>query len=128
MPHEFLPTRDRDRARKLRGTMTDAERKLWFALRARRFDGFIFRRQVPIGPYVADFACHAARLIVEVDGGQHAAGHRAVVDAARSDWLAARGYRVIRFWNNDVLGNIDSVLTEIGRALAANTSSEGSVQ
>jgi very-short-patch-repair endonuclease len=114
MPHEFLPVRDRQRARRLRGNMTDAERKLWYALRAGRFDGVSFRRQAPIGRYVVDFVAHAHRLIVEVDGGQHAL--RAAADAERSAWLSSRGYRVLRFWNNDVLTNLDGVLSEIGAA------------
>jgi very-short-patch-repair endonuclease len=108
--------------------MTDAERKLWYALRARRFAGFGFRRQAPIGPYVADFVCHGARLIVEVDGGQHAAATRSEKDEIRSRWLAARGYGVIRFWNNDVLTNLDGVLAEIGRSLASARPSKGDLQ
>jgi very-short-patch-repair endonuclease len=115
MGHEFLPERDKKRARALRRAMTDAERKLWYALRAHRFEGIGFRRQVPIGPYVADFASHAARLVVEVDGGQHASS--AAKDTVRSDWLATRGYRVLRFWNNDVLSNLEGVLAEIGAAI-----------
>jgi very-short-patch-repair endonuclease len=115
MGHEFLPERDKKRARALRRAMTDAERKLWYALRAHRFEGIGFRRQVPIGPYVADFASHAARLVVEVDGGQHASS--AATDTVRSDWLATRGYRVLRFWNNDVLSNLEGVLAEIGAAI-----------
>lgn len=86
--------------------MTDAERRLWYALRNRRFEGWKFRRQVSLGPYVVDFLCHSARLIVEVDGGQHSAE----VDARRTAFLASQGYRVIRFWNNEVLVNVDGVL------------------
>lgn len=99
--------------------MTDAERKLWYALRAHRFENVGFRRQVPIGPYVADFACHAARLVVEVDGGQHSVS--VARDTARSEWLASRGYRVLRFWNNDVLLNLEGVLVEIGGAIHSTT-------
>ena len=94
-------------ARKLRSQMTDAERKLWFALRGRRFEAFKFRRQVPIGPYVADLICFEARLVVEVDGGQHAGSGR---DATRDRWLAENGFRVTRFWNNEVLSNLEGVL------------------
>jgi very-short-patch-repair endonuclease len=101
------------RARSLRATMTDAERALWQALRRKQLDAFRFRRQQPIGPYVADFYCAIARLVIEVDGGQHTGG----IDAARDAWLAARGYRVLRFWNNDVLGNIEGVVAAIRLAL-----------
>jgi very-short-patch-repair endonuclease len=95
-------------ARKLRSRMTDAERKLWLALRDRRFEAFKFRRQVPIGPYVADFLCFEERLILEIDGGQHAGSKR---DERRDGWFAENGFRVVRFWNNDVLSNLEGVLT-----------------
>jgi len=94
-------------ARALRTQMTDAERLLWHHLRAHRFHGLGFRRQVPLGPYVADFLCEAQRLVVEVDGGQHA--DRSVEDAQRTQWLEAHGYRVVRFWNNEVLANMEGV-------------------
>jgi very-short-patch-repair endonuclease len=94
--------------------MTDAERKLWFALRDRRFAAFKFRRQVPVGPYVADFLCYASRLIVEVDGGQHADSER---DAVRDRWLVQNNFHVVRFWNNDVLQNLEGVLTALAQAL-----------
>jgi very-short-patch-repair endonuclease len=95
-------------ARQLRSRMTDAERKLWFALKDRRFAAFKFRRQVPVGPYIADFLCYERRLIVEVDGGQHADSMR---DVERDNWLAQNEFRVARFWNNDVLKNLEGVLT-----------------
>jgi len=95
--------------------MTDAERKLWEALRDRRLDGFKFRRQHPLGPYVLDFFDEAHGLVVEVDGGQH--GDNAEVDAVRTAWLEQQGCRVLRFWNNDVLTNVDGVLETIRRAL-----------
>ena len=101
-------------ARKLRSQMTDAERKLWFALRDRRFQSFKFRRQVPVGPYVADFLSYRVRLIVEVDGGQHAESRR---DAMRDQWLAENDFRVARFWNNDVLSNLEGVLTVLAAEL-----------
>ncbi len=101
-------------ARRLRTEMTDAERALWFALRGGRLQGFKFKRQWTIGPYVVDFCCSEARLIVEVDGGQH----NAEVDGVRTAWLEDNGYRVLRFWNNDVLTNIDGVLSTIVAALA----------
>ncbi len=95
-------------ARSLRLTPTDAEIRLWSRLRRKQLEGFRFRRQQPIGKYVVDFFCPDAKLIVEVDGGQHADESR-----ARTNWLEARGYRIIRFWNNDVLANTDGVLQEI---------------
>ncbi len=97
-------------ARQLRAQMTDAERKLWLALRDRRFAAFKFRRQVPIGRYIADFVCFDQRLIIEVDGGQHA---ESAADAERDDWFAQNDFRVVRFWNNDVLGNLEGVLTAL---------------
>jgi very-short-patch-repair endonuclease len=95
-------------ARELRSRMTDAERKLWFALKDRRFAACKFRRQVPVRPYIADFLCFELRLIVEVDGGQHA---ESVRDIERDNWLAQNEFRVLRFWNNDVLQNLEGVLT-----------------
>src|SRR3954467_12139696 len=94
------------RARKLRHATTDAERKLWWHLRRIPVEGTHFRRQATIGPYFADFACHEQRLIVEVDGGQHNQPVHIAADAKRSEDLNSRGYRVLRFWNNEVLGNI----------------------
>src|SRR5882762_9682532 len=91
-----------DQAKKLRSNLTDAERRMWYRLRAHRFDGYKFKRQVPVGPYVVDFACLGRKLVVEVDGGQHAENLR---DKARDDYLRTRGFRVLRFWNNDVLTN-----------------------
>jgi very-short-patch-repair endonuclease len=95
-------------ARKLRRKQTNAERELWLRLRDRRLNGLKFRRQVPIGGYVVDFCCESARLIVELDGGQHV--ERSEADAKRTAELEAQGYLVLRFWNNDVLRNIDGVL------------------
>jgi adenine-specific DNA-methyltransferase len=100
-------------ARRLRRDLTDAERKLWYALRDRRFAGFKFRRQVEIEPYIVDFLCIAALLVIEVDGGQH----DEELDAERTAFLEARGYRVIRFWNNEVLGNLDGVLMRLDEVL-----------
>jgi very-short-patch-repair endonuclease len=101
------------RARKLRGNLTDAERVLWRELRQHQL-GWRFRRQFPIPPYVADFACIEARLIVEVDGGQHA---RPGDHDRRDARLRAQGWRVLRFWNNDILGNRAGVLQTIAEAL-----------
>ena len=104
-----------DQARVLRRSSTEAERVLWRLLRSRRLGGAKFRRQHPVGRFIADFACVERFLIVEVDGGQHAGS---VDDALRTAWLAARGWRVIRFWNNQVLENPAGVLEEILRVLA----------
>jgi very-short-patch-repair endonuclease len=101
-------------ARQLRARVTDAERKLWFALKDRRFAAFKFRRQVPIGPYIADFLCFESRLILEVDGSQHA---ESVRDVERDNWLAHNAFRVLRFWNNDVLQNLEGVLTSLAEQL-----------
>lgn len=102
-------------ARRLRANMTEAERLLWQRLRNRQLSGLKFRRQWTLGSYVVDFFCWEAKLIVEVDGGQH----NPEVDAVRTAWLKHQGYRVIRFWNNDVLGNIAGVLEAIDLALSS---------
>ena len=98
-------------ARRLRRQMTDAESLLWRHLRHRRLNGWKFKRQVPIDRYVVDFCCADARVIIEVDGGQHA--DQIDHDAKRTDVLSAMGYLVVRFWNNDVLTNINGVLETI---------------
>ncbi len=103
------------RARTLRANQTDAERRLWSRLRNRTFFGFKFRRQVPIGPYIVDFLCMERMLVIELDGGQH--DERAQADARRTAYLETQGYRVMRFWNNDMLANTDGVLTLILTAL-----------
>ena len=105
-----------DRARGLRSRMTNAERKLWFALRDRRFEGFKFRRQIPLGRFIVDFVCFEPRLVNEVDGGQHAESFR---DQYRDRWFAANRFRVMRFWNNEVLSNLEGVMTVLAEALAA---------
>jgi very-short-patch-repair endonuclease len=99
------------RAKTLRREMTEAEKLLWSKIRRDQIDGLPFRKQVPIGPYVADFGCLPIRLVIEVDGGQH--DERKAQDDARTAWLERQGYRVLRFWNNDVLGNTDGVLQVI---------------
>ncbi len=98
------------KTRRLRHDQTDAERKLWFQLRDRRLAGLKFRRQMPLAQFVVDFCCEDAHLVIEVDGGQHSESDR---DAARTKVLEAMGYLVLRFWNNDVLSNIDGVLETI---------------
>jgi len=106
---------DHSRERDLRRTQTDAEARLWHHLRDRRLEGYKFRRQHKIGPYFVDLVCKEASLIVELDGGQHA--ERKSYDEARTAALEAAGYRVIRFWNDDVLQRAEAVLAEILREL-----------
>ncbi|MCC8947904.1 DUF559 domain-containing protein [Bradyrhizobium sp. Arg62] len=103
------------RARKLRNASTDAEGTLWYRLRARRLNGYKFVRQEPIGPYIVDFICRERRLVIEVDGGQHADSQP---DALRDKWLVDHNYRVLRFWNNEVSSNLVGVLETILTALA----------
>ena len=98
-------------AKRLRKDSTDAEKRLWMHLRAHRFGGHKFKRQQSIGPYIVDFVCFDARLAIEIDGGQHA--EQASSDGVRDIWLAGQGFRVLRFWNNEVLGNTEGVLQEI---------------
>jgi len=102
-------------ARTLRNNPTEAEQRLWLHLRATRFEGAKFTRQHPIGNFIADFACRSLHLAVELDGGQHSGSP---TDANRTRIIEAHGYRVIRFWNNEVLGNIDGVLTMIAEEIA----------
>ena len=101
-------------ARKLRSNMTEAECRLWSHLRARRIDGIKFTRQFPIGEHIVDFASRSLRLAIECDGGHHSAEE----DAERTRAIEAHGYRVIRFWNNEVLGNIDGVLEALSQEIA----------
>ena len=105
------------RARGLRRAMTDAEKRLWWRLRELPMEKSHFRRQATIGPYYADFVCHAQRLIIEVDGSGHAEHDRLIADSKRTEYLESRGYRVLRFRNNDVLANTDGVMTVIYDAL-----------
>ena len=108
MPHSAIGRRTRGQARALRRAPTDAERKLWFLLRSLKQLGLHFRRQAPIGIYITDFACHSEKIVVELDGSQHADARR-VYDEKRTQWLRSQGYRVLRFWNNDVLKTPKSV-------------------
>ena len=96
-------------ARRLRREATDAERRLWYYLRNRRLGGLKFKQQETIGPFIADFACIECKLIVEADGGQHSDAR----DAARTDYLESLGWRLLRFWNNDILQQTDAVLQTI---------------
>ena len=109
-------------ARELRSNVTEAEWVLWTQLKVlRRRDGFHFRRQAPIGAYIVDFACHGAKLIVELDGGQHNEPDAIRYDEMRTRWLEGRGYTVLRFWNNEVLGNMEGVMTMISESLVGLT-------
>ena len=102
------------RARELRHNMTDAEHALWRILRNRQFEGVKFRRQVSMGPYIGDFVCYDARLVIEADGGQH---NELKADTLRDAWFAAKGFRVLRFWNNEILKNSEGVAAAIAMAL-----------
>jgi len=106
--------------RRLRRNQTDAERALWFRLRDRRLSGWKFRRQAPFDRFIVDFICAEARLIIELDGGQHAM--RSEQDANRTAVLDSMGYLVLRFWNNDVLSNIDGVLEVISNTMTRHGS------
>jgi very-short-patch-repair endonuclease len=105
----------KSQVKRLRYNMTDAEEKLWQNLRARRFEGHKFRRQVAIGRYIVDFVCFERRLIVEVDGSQH---DDSAHDRVRDRWLRQQGFEMVRVWNVDVLKNMDGVLLAISHALA----------
>ena len=100
----------------MRANATDAERILWSILRRKQFAALRFRRQQPIGPYIADFFCPAAKLIVELDGGQHGAEEVVTYDEKRTRFLESKGYRVLRFWNVEVMKDRDSVAEAIFRA------------
>jgi very-short-patch-repair endonuclease len=102
-------------ATELRCNTTDAERRLWAALRDRRLQGYKFRRQHPIGPFIVDFACTKHHLVIEADGSQH---DESPSDARRTAWLEGQGWRVLRFWNNDILANTEGVVSTILQALS----------
>jgi very-short-patch-repair endonuclease len=116
-----LLDRNRQRAKDMRRLATPAERVLWHGVR-RRGLGVRFRRQFPLGPYILDFYCHAAGLVVEVDGATHGAPG---VDSQRDDWLAKRGLTILRFWNNEVLENLEGVLHVIAAALPPSRNGRG---
>ncbi|MBB4955842.1 very-short-patch-repair endonuclease [Agrobacterium vitis] len=122
MPHTPIPPQRRENAKRMRKAMTEAELKLWNAIRAHRLMGLSFRRQLPISGYIVDFACPLHRLIVEIDGSQHGNEADQSYDQARTACLEADGWTVIRFWNHDVLKDIDNVclhiLTVTGRVTA----------
>ena len=106
-----------ERAKKLRRAMSDEERILWMLLRDRRFAGFKFRRQVPLGDYVVDFACFERKLVVELDGSQHADPEQTAFDAKRTQVLEAAGFRVVRVWTSDLFKEREGVFETILNAL-----------
>lgn len=110
----------RDFAKQLRRNLTDAERVLWRHLRAHRFQGQKFRRQQPLGPYILDFVHFGAKLVIEADGGQHSESSS---DAVRDDWLTSEGFRVLRFWNHQILREPEAVLEQILSALQVSSPS-----
>ncbi len=107
------------KSRLLRKKQTPWEDLLWYYLRGKRFKGYRFRRQVVIGPYIADFYCHAKKLVIELDGGQHNDDQNIIKDNFRTHYLTSAGYKVLRFWNTDINENIDGVLESIDNILNA---------
>jgi very-short-patch-repair endonuclease len=116
MPHTPVSDVQRDRAKQLRRTMTRAETLLWRYLKANRLAGLGFRRQSPMGDYIADFVAHSCKLVVEVDGESHDFEERLRHDDRRDQWFASRGYRVLRFTNDDVMRNLEGVVFSINQA------------
>jgi very-short-patch-repair endonuclease len=116
MPHDEVGKFQRGRAKHLRRTMTRAETLLWRHLKADRLAGLGFRRQSPIGNYIADFVAHSCKLVIEVDGESHDFEERIRHDKVRDEWFASRGYRVLRFTNDDVTRNLEGVVVAIGLA------------
>lgn len=112
MPHTPVASKNRKNARTMRRAMTDAELKLWNELRAHRLMGLSFRRQLPVGGYIVDFACPSRKLIIEVDGSQHAE-IQSEYDRQRTARLEEDGWTILRFWNDDVLRDIDNVCQHI---------------
>ena len=106
-----LSPRTKTNARSLRKNMTNVERLLWGELRCRQLQGFKFRRQHPLGRYIVDFVCIELKLVIELDGGQHS--EQQDYDERRSQWLGQRGFKVVRFWNNDVIENLEGVMERL---------------
>ncbi|MER8805070.1 endonuclease domain-containing protein [Mesorhizobium sp. M0954] len=124
MPHTPLPPKHRANARSMRKVMTSAELKLWNELRAHRLMGLGFRRQFPIAGYIVDFACPDKKLIVEVDGSQHTEADAVARDEARTVRLEQDGWTVLRFWNDDIIRDIDNVCQHIVIAAGLGRASE----
>jgi very-short-patch-repair endonuclease len=122
-PSWRVTSKQRGRARTLRKNLTDAERAMWAMLRGHRLNGLGFRRQFPIGPFVADFVCLAAKLVIEIDGGQHFSDDGEMRDARRTALIESKGFRVLRFSNADVLNNRSGVLQTIAAAVQASAPS-----
>jgi very-short-patch-repair endonuclease len=116
-PSWRVSTKQRVRARSLRMNSTDAERLIWAALRGHRMNRASFRRQTPIGPYIADFVCHAPKLVIEIDGGQHFDSKQERRDTRRDAFLASKGFHVLRFNNRDIMTNRQGVLETIAAAI-----------
>lgn len=114
--------RNTERARSLRRNMTLEERMFWNVLRTKRFNGFKFRRQEPIGPFIVDFVCFDRKLVIELDGGYHAKTKD--YDESRSQWLESQGFRVLRFWNDDIHERLDYVKETVRRELFHEVSQE----
>jgi very-short-patch-repair endonuclease len=121
--HRLVPEGQRAPAKTMRRELTPAERLLWHALRAHRFQDFQFRRQAPMGPYITDSVCRSARLVVEIDGAQH--GLAPERDRARDAWFMQAGYRTMRFWNREILRERDVVLDTRFTALTDQVTSAG---
>lgn len=100
-------------ARKLRNNLTDTEKVLWYYIKSRQVQNLKFRRQAPIGPYIVDFVCYSIKLIIELDGSQHRDKENMVRDQKRDDWLRKQGFKILRFWDNEILENINGVMEEI---------------
>jgi very-short-patch-repair endonuclease len=122
MPHAVVSEQQRSRAKRLRVTMTRAETLLWRYIKARRIDELLFRRQVPMHKYIADFICHSHGLIVELDGESHDFESRIAQDAERDAWFVSQGYSVLRFTNEEVLTNLSGVVEAIRSAAKSRTS------
>ncbi|CUX24932.1 MULTISPECIES: endonuclease domain-containing protein [Rhizobium/Agrobacterium group] len=120
MPHAKVELKHREYARQMRKAMTDAELKLWNAVRAHRLEGMAFRRQLPVAGYIVDFACPSHKIIVELDGLQHAEDAAASYDHQRTQTFGELGWTVLCFWNDDILKDIDNVCLHIIRTVKEN--------
>jgi very-short-patch-repair endonuclease len=109
---------DRSKAQELRRNPTEAERKLWPHLRLRQLGGHRFRRQHPLGKYIVDFVCLGKRIVIEVDGGQHDEQTHILYDKERTEWIERQGFRVLRFWDHEVMQSTEAVKEAIWQALA----------
>lgn len=128
MPHTPLPPKNRQRAKAMRRVLTDAELKFWNEVRAHRLAGLSFRRQFPVGPYIVDFACPSHRLIVEVDGSQHGEDTSKAHDGHRDAVLTKLGWTILRFWNDDVLRDMDGVCAHLVATANVKTETMGALQ